>query len=249
MEHAYYAEYRTIEERHWWFIGRRTVLLRVLGRCLNGAGGERRILDVGCGTGAMLQQLAAFGTVDGLDADETAVRFCRERGLARVELLSSDRLPKESGSFDLVTALDVLEHVDDDRSLLLEVARVLRPDGAFLLTVPAYEALWGPQDEVSHHRRRYRAGQVRERVEGAGLRVVKLSYFNTLLFPPIAAVRLLRPRLPGKPRELQSDFTMTKPGRVNDLLARVFAAEAALVERWNLPFGVSILALAVKDRP
>ena len=246
MEQAYYAEYRAIEDRHWWFRGRRAVLLRLLDRHFPSRGAPKRVLDIGCGTGAMLQELGRYGTVDGVDADAEAVRFCRERGIERVRRLTSQTLPWEPESFDLVTALDVIEHIDDDRAVLAEVERVLRPGGTLLLTVPAYEALWGPQDEISHHKRRYRAGQVRERVERVGLRPVKLSYFNTLLFGPIAAVRLLRPG-GGDDGELKSDFTLTRPGRLNEVLARVFAAEAGLVERFSLPFGVSIVALARKD--
>ena len=193
----------------------------------------------------MLQQLSRYGTVDGVDSDPNAVSFCRERGIERVQRLTSQTLPWEAESFDLVTALDVIEHIEDDRAVLAEVRRVLRPGGTLLITVPAYQALWGPQDEISHHKRRYRARQVGERLTGAGLETIKLSYFNTLLFPPIAAVRVLRPHRPG--RELKSDFTLTQPGRLNDVLARAFAAEAALVARFNLPFGVSIVAIARKD--
>jgi SAM-dependent methyltransferase len=217
VEHGYYAEYRAIEERHWWFRGRREVLLRLLDRRLPPGDASRRVLDIGC-----------------------------ERGVERVQRLESQTLPWEAETFDLVTALDVIEHIDDDLAILREVERVLRPGGTALLTVPAYEALWGPQDEISHHKRRYRAGQLRERMEEAGLAPLKLSYFNSLLFPPIAAVRLLRPRRAGD-GELKSDFTLTRPGRLNEVLARVFASEAALVERWNLPFGVSIVALARKE--
>ncbi|MDQ4048610.1 MAG: class I SAM-dependent methyltransferase [Actinomycetota bacterium] len=245
MEQDYYAEYREIEDWHWWFQGRRKILFRLLDRHPGPADASRRVLDIGCGTGAMLQPLSRYGTVDGVDADPNAVRFCRERGVEGVRRLSSETLPWEPEVFDLVTALDVIEHIDDDRAFLEETHRVLRPRGTLLLTVPAYELLWGPQDEISHHKRRYRAGELRERVEGVGLRLARLSYFNTLLFPAIAAVRLLRPRR-APDRELRSDFALTGPGRLNEILARVFASEAALVERWRLPFGVSIVALARK---
>jgi SAM-dependent methyltransferase len=248
VEQRYYAEYRDVEDRHWWFTGRRTILLRVLDEQLSYGSGppSRRILDLGCGTGAMLEALTRYGSVQGADADAEAIRFCKARGIERVQRLESDVLPWADGSFDVVAALDVLEHIGNDRAMFDEVARVLRPGGTFVLTVPAYQALWGPQDEISHHERRYRAGQVRERIGGAGLRLKKLSYFNTLLFPPIATVRLLR-RWGRRGVELKSDFTMSRPGRVNDLLAGIFSSEAAVVARWNLPFGVSILGIAVKD--
>jgi SAM-dependent methyltransferase len=248
VEQRYYAEYRTVEERHWWFLGRRAILLRLLDRHFPVGDPSRRVLDIGCGTGAMLQQLERYGRAEGVDSDGDAVRFCRDRGIERVRRLEGDGLPWESATFDLVTALDVIEHIDDDVAMLGEIHRVLRPGGMLLLTVPAYEALWGPHDEINHHKRRYRARRVRERVEGTGLRVVRLSYFNSLLFPPIAAVRLLRPR--RATGEAKSDFALNPSGRGNALLAGIFGSEAGLVERWNLPFGVSILCLAqVTPRP
>ena len=198
----------------------------------------------------MLGHLARFGHAQGIDADAEAIRFCRERGVEEVRHVPPGPLPFAGGAFDLVTALDVVEHIDDDAAAVTEIARVLRPGGLALLTVPAFPSLWGRQDEIAHHRRRYRALGLRALVTGAGLEPEHLTYFNTLLFPPIAAVRLARRgarrgQTPGSP-ELRSDFALTRPGRLDTLLARVFAAEAPLVARGRLPFGVSLLALARK---
>ena len=247
MEERYYEEYFEVEDRHWWFAGRRRIFLRLLDRHLGPAEGRpRRVLDAGCGTGTMLRHLARYGEPEGMDADARAVELCHQRGLDRVRLVESPPLPWEDGTFDLVTALDVVEHADDDRALLRELARVTRPGGLVLVSVPAFTWLWGPQDEISHHKRRYVARELEQRVRGAGLEPRHVSYFNTLLFPPIAAVRLLRPLLPRRSGELRSDFELTKPGRLNDLLGRVFGAEARAVERLRLPFGVSILAVAAR---
>ena len=246
MRRDFYAEYFEVEDRHWWFVGRREILLRTLDRHLPAPpnGRPRRVLDVGCGTGTMLRHLARYGVVEGVDADEEAVRFCRERGLEHVQRADVP-LPFEEGAFDLITMLDVLEHVDDDTGMLADLHRVLRPGGVLLITVPAFRCLWGRQDEISHHKRRYRARELRRRAADAGFALRRLSYFNTLLFPGIAAIRLLRRARPA-PAELQSDFELTRPGRLNDLLGRVFALEGPVVERTSLPFGVSILALAEK---
>jgi SAM-dependent methyltransferase len=154
-------------------------------------------------------------------------------------------LPFEDNTFDLVTALDVVEHIEDDRGALRELYRVIRPGGMLMISVPAYKFLWGAQDEISHHKRRYTTPEIRERMIEAGFKVRRLSYFNTFLFPAIAGIRVLRPYKPGS-ADLKSDFTMTKPGPANTLLGTVFALEAPVVERTNLPFGVSILCLANK---
>jgi SAM-dependent methyltransferase len=238
-----------VEDVHWWFVGRRRILLQVLDRYLGkGAAEGRRILDVGCGTGTMLSYLADYGKAQGVDIDEEAIGYCRERGLTDVRLGSAETLPFEDGSFDLVTALDVVEHLDDDMAALREFRRVLQPGGTLLVTVPAHPFLWGDQDEVNLHRRRYLAPQVRERLAGAGFEVQRVTYINAFMFPPIAAVRMLR-RLEHRlrPRTAAlSDFRYPAPRPVNFLLGWIFGIEAPIVRRVDIPFGVSILAVGRK---
>lgn len=248
MEREFYSEYFAIEDKHWWFVGRRRLLLRVLDRFLGKSEARRRILDIGCGTGTMLGYLSRYGDAQGAEADEQAVRFCRLRCAGKVTQLTDTSLPFPDASFDVVTMLDVLEHIHDDLAALGEVRRVLRTGGIFVATVPAYEFLWGPQDVISHHKRRYLAGQLKLRLETSKLCVKKLSYFNSLLFPFIAAVRILRrPALNVRGEtELKSDFTMTKPGPLNQLLSVLFSVESLLITKMNFPFGVSILAVAEK---
>lgn len=246
MKESFYAEYFRIEDRHWWFVGRRRIIFAVLDAHLAPAADGRtpRVLDMGCGTGTMLGHLQRLGEVEGVDADEQAVRYCHTRGHARVQLLESDALPFPDDSFDLLTALDVLEHIEDDHRALEEVARVLRPGGVFLATVPAYPWMWGAQDEISHHYRRYTRRELERRILGAGLGLERLTHFNTILFAPIAAVRLARRLRPpeGEPR---SDFQVTGgKGAANRLLASVFSTEAGWLRTRDLPFGVSLLALA-----
>lgn len=243
MQTDFYAEHFELEDWHWWFTGRHRILMGVLDRHLPPGGAEgRRLLDFGCGTGTMLRSLVRYGEAVGVDADAEAIRFCRRRGLKDVQHLESDELPFDDDAFDVVTAFDVLEHIDDDARALREIRRVLRPGGTLLLSVPAYRFLWGPQDEIAHHKRRYTAGQVSRRAAAAGFAQRRVSYFNTFLSPVIAGVRLVRPYRPGS-QDLKSDFTMTSPGLLNALLTRVFASETHLVERFDLPFGISILGL------
>jgi SAM-dependent methyltransferase len=196
----------------------------------------------------MLSYLASYGQAQGVDIDEEAVGYCHERGLLDVRLGAADTLPFDGASFDLVTALDVLEHLDDDSAALREIGRVLRPGGQLLITVPAHRFMWGDQDEVNQHKRRYVAAEVHDRLTATGFQVLRLSYMNAFLFPPIAAIRLLR-RLEHRLRPgttQKSDFRYPAPRPLNFLLALIFGAEAPIVRRVNIPFGVSILALARK---
>jgi SAM-dependent methyltransferase len=137
----------------------------------------------------------------------------------------------------------VLEHIEDDGGALREVARVLRPGGTLLATVPAFGWMWGAQDEISHHFRRYTAGELRKLICGARFETERLTYFNTILFPPIAAIRVARRVWQGE-SDTRSDFEMTQPGVVNRMLAGVFSSEARWLRRRDLPVGVSLLAVA-----
>jgi len=245
MDREFYAEYSQIEDTHWWFRGRREIFTRILAPFANGP--RLRILDIGFGTGAMLTFLSRYGSVVGMDMSVDAVRFARERCDRPMLLGDITQVPLATASLDLVTAFDIVEHVDDDAAALAELARVCRPGGHVLLTVPAFQFLWGNQDVISHHKRRYTLADLEGRVRTAGFVPRRLSYFNALLFPVVAAVRVAR-RLRGEPKgEIKSDFTMTKPGFVNDTLTRVFAAEGRLLTRWRLPVGVSIVCLAERQ--
>ena len=243
MEERLYEEYARIQDHHWWFYGRRAIVTAAVERWLDEPqGGSRRILDVGCGPGTNLALLRNFGSVDGVDTDPAAVAFCKRRGEQAVRLAEGTRLPFPDESFDLLTMLDVLEHIEDENAALKEAARVLAPGGSLLVTVPAYMWMWGVQDDIAHHRRRYTARRLRRALRRSGLQPVHSSYFNTLLFGPIAAIRVAR-RLRGS-RPGHSDFEVGRHAHVDRVLGAVMAAEAIPCTRIGLPFGVSILAHA-----
>lgn len=245
MREDFYAEYNRIEDRHWWFVGRRRIFLSLLDRHLGpDPGGERRVLDVGCGTGTMVGHLSRYGRAEGVDFEPAAVEYCHARGITAVTQAQIPPLPYEDDRFGLVTAYDFLEHLDERAATLEEIRRVLAPRGLFMISVPAFQSLWGNQDVIAHHKLRYRAGQLRNDLIAAGFVPERVTYFNTLLFPPIAAVRLARRLLPD-PETPRSDFEMTdESGFVNRTLSRVFSSEAGLLRRRDLPFGVSVLAIA-----
>ncbi len=166
----------------------------------------------------------------------------RARGRSRLHCAPADALPFADAQYDLLTLLDVIEHIDDDRAALVESRRVLKPGGTVLIMVPAYTWMWGRQDEIAHHKRRYTRPRLVSLLADSGFEVLRATYFNTLLFPPIAAIRLAR-RVIGDDAET-SDFELSRPGPLNTLLARAFSFEARLLDRVRFPFGVSVLVIA-----
>jgi SAM-dependent methyltransferase len=250
MERDFYEETFRAESRSWWHLGRRAVLARVLERGLAeaGMGGDIELLDVGCGTAGTTAFLAAGRRVVGCDAAPEALALARHRGLAGLVRADAAALPFSAARFDVALALDVLEHHDDDRAVAAEAWRVLRPGGLLLATVPAFAALWGPHDVLSHHRRRYRLPELTRILHAAGFEIRRASYFNSALFPIVLAVQLVRRLLrAGGPAAAASDLPRRMPRLLNSALAVAFAAERHVVSRVRLPFGVS--ALAVARRP
>jgi SAM-dependent methyltransferase len=240
MEHTYPILYE-VEQSHWWHVGRRRIIAGfVEAICRNVKDRRPRILDVGCGTGANLLMLSKYGDAEGVDISEDALAFCRERGLQKVTHGAAEELPYDDGTFDLVTALDVVEHIDDDAAGLREMRRVLRPGGHVLLFVPTFMFLWGLQDDVSNHRRRYRLSELRKVLEAAGFEVERSTYANIMFFMPILLIRQLM-RVTGLKAETENNINVPA---LNGVFGWLLGSESTILRYTNLPFGVSGLCVA-----
>lgn len=239
-----YARMYASEDSHWWYVGMRATMLGLLDKSLTPNGAAPRILDAGCGSGGLLTYLDQRGWGVGVDLSPVGLAFARQRGLPRLGLASVECLPFEAASFDVVTCVDVLYHlqVSEDRQALREFRRVLRPGGWLLVKVPAFEALRGQHDRTVHTRHRYTVDELRDKVTDAGFRVERATYANTLLLPLAAGKRALENVLPLAP-EGSSDVMM-RPVWLNAWLTHVLTLEARLAQRHDLPIGVSALALA-----
>jgi SAM-dependent methyltransferase len=244
VDNAVYDELAAVEDTHWWFLGRRRIVRDVLRRRLGRATAPRAIVDVGCGTGGMLGMLREFGDVTGLDASPIAVGYCEQRFGDSVEVRLG-RIPEDiPEGADVITAFDVVEHLEDDDRALAGIHDRLPPGGVFVCTVPAFPFLWSGHDVVHHHHRRYTQDVLRRRLEDAGFTVERISYFNTFLFPAAAAIRLLQRFVPGAPAG--SDASTPKPV-VNRLLLTLFASERFLLRWTTLPVGISLMAVCRRD--
>jgi 2-polyprenyl-3-methyl-5-hydroxy-6-metoxy-1,4-benzoquinol methylase len=244
MERAEFEAMAGMDERHWWYRGRRAVVRAMLDEL--DLPPAARILDAGCGSGLMLDELERYGTAFGVDSSSWAVAAARGRRHARVELATLEQLPYANGGFDLVTCLDVLEHVPDDEPALAELWRVTAPGGHLLLTVPAYQTLWSAHDVANHHFRRYRMRTLRVVALDTGWEIRRTSYFNSVLLPAAALVRVVRKLHKGDGR---SELSLT-PAPLDRVLALPLRLEAQLLRLgMKLPAGLSLLTLLQKPAP
>lgn len=238
---AYRAIYEK-EDSHWWYLGRR----KVLSSLLNGLEppGDWKVLDVGCGTGGNFPFLEAYGSVEGCDYSEEAIRYCRMRGGHPVKEASIYELPYEDNSFDLVTCLDVIEHLRFDLPAFVEMRRVLKEGGHLLATLPAGPQYYSDFDCVAGHLRRYRLPEARELLSRGGFEINRLTCY-TVLVHPLTRYYMWRGNIVGGRGKFTEGFdTIFAPA--NRLLKLVLDLEAWIVSRWDLSRGASMAVLAVK---
>jgi len=245
MQQHTYAIMDRVEDKHWWFVGRRAILESFVRGIVAKVGSQMssiRILDVGCGTGANLEMLSQFGEAEGVDVSDDALEFCRGKGL-NVQKGLAEKLPYEDGAFDVTTALDVVEHLDDDVAGLKEMFRVTKSGGYSLIFVPAFMWLWGVQDDISHHRIRYTKSQIIERLGKAGYSIERATYANWTFFAPILAGRTLM-KLTGIKPESENNVNVSA---LNGVFGRLFSSERFWLKNFNFPFGVSIVVVAKRN--
>jgi len=243
MEPAEYAKMAALQDRHWWFEAKRRMARELLGQHADSIG-SGRVLEVGCGTGAMVPALDPWGRVVGLDAYAPALSYLR--GASGVTG-DAQQLPFVDASFDLVGCFDLLYHkrVPRVQAALDEVVRVLRPGGLFVLTDSACPALYGRHDAAHHGARRFKRPELEGRCRDAGLAVLHATYFHTAVFPAVAAARLgARWLSPGATTPSGKSQLEPAAAWINWLMRAVYAVEAPIAARWSLPFGVSVAILA-----
>jgi SAM-dependent methyltransferase len=248
------------EDKHWWFASRTWALLGMLDRVVPGHDGSTglttglRVLDVGCGAGNMIHHLGRYGQVKGVEIDPRPIAVARQRGYDVEQGDATQTLPFEADSFDLVAALDLIEHNEDDTAILLECHRLLKPGGHIVITVPAFMWLWSNNDVINAHVRRYTAGGLRAKLQQVGFHIRRMTYNNFWVFPLAAVLILARRGTEREPQlashhldegEYQVEMEPAPP-LLNAILSVVGWVEAQILRWLNLPIGTSIICIAEK---
>lgn len=245
MDKAYETKYHRIEEDYWWFAGRRDIISRIVGAF------DKRsaMLDVGCSGGALLKDLKACGYdgLYGIDISEKAIDLCRKRDVGRALVMDGARLGFGNEKFDVVIVSDVLEHIGEDAAALAEWNRVLKKGGVLIVFVPAFGFLWSEHDDVNHHCRRYSRPGLTRLLKEANFRVCSSSYWNFTLFFPTSVLRIFQRLLLNRKRDKRDHLYNVNPG-VNSFLTRLLKIENLISMKAGFPFGVSVFAVAVKER-
>lgn len=243
MREDYEAKHHRLEKTHWFLTARRALVRRFL----QPRARDERIIDIGCSSGLLLQELREDGFTDltGVDVSESAIRECQRAGFTQAVLIDGERMPFADGTFAAAIASDVLEHIEDDRHALREWHRVIRPGGELILLVPAFPFLWSGHDVANKHFRRYRRRPLMALLLEAGFRLERVTYWNSLLFFPIALVRLVLRLWPAPETEPARDQLFEASALTNTLLRRSLGLESALIDHGNnLPIGVSLVIRA-----
>lgn len=246
MEHEVYRQLFEMEQDNWWHTGMRSIYYRQIQK-LRLSAAVQKVLDVGCGTGIWSKHLDWLGTIVGIDYSTEALAFCRARKLSHLARASACEIPFRSDTFSLVTALGIIEHIDEDQRMLSELHRVCRPGGYVLLLTSAYRFLWSYHDDFANHRRRYLCSELLRKVQKAGFEIHKISYMNSILFPGIAVVRTIQRFGIFRPRRAEDIFKVFDvKGVWNKMLHYILEIEAFLLQFISFPFGVGLLCIARK---
>lgn len=243
MQSTHYKDIFDNQDTHWWYRGMEEINVSLLRRYLSKKK-DLKILDAGCGSGAALNYLSAFGDVIGVDLSDDALAYARKKGKVKKADLSS--LPFKDGSFDVVFCMQVLYHmwVKDEKKVLSEFHRVLKNGGILLLQEPALNWIKGNEDKIAFGKRRYKAEELKKQLEESSFKIIKLSYINFFLFPLILISRL--PEILGIRKIKPVSDIFQFPHIVDFFLFNILRSEAYLLKYINFPYGMDVICIAKK---
>lgn len=247
MNNNLLRKFNQIEKIHWWWEGRRQILLQLITPKKN-----QKILDIGFGTGetmTYLKKILPKPDLYGVDTSPVAVRFAKSRGHKNAQKGSATKLPYKARTFDTTLVLDVIEHIEDDQQVINEMFRVLKPGGEAIITVPALPFIWSKHDSGQGHKRRYTRRRLVKLAKTAGFKVKFISYFNSFLSPLIVLIRLigrLKPFNGLNEYDSKLNYDLSRKKIINFLLKSMFVGEIKLLKWVRYPIGISVAAKFVK---
>lgn len=241
-EIVYHTNYQ-LEDNYWWFLARREIISKTIKKSLKIATDEY-ILDVGCGTCGMAEYLSKDFNVVAIDTSELALEYCKKRGVEHSFLSTLDSFPKGQYNIKAITILDVIEHIEDDKSIVEQLYDSLPTGGYLIASVPAYQFLWSFHDEVHKHYRRYSLSNFKRLISNAGFQIQFATYFNSFLFPVALAKRFIDKLFS---LEKKNEYAIEiVPKSINTIFTKIFEFEKTFFPKVSFPFGLSILLIAKK---
>lgn len=241
------TEYATMAEReqtYWWHLGRLRIIETYIRKAQNNKK-NLKVMNIGCGTGGTIDMLETFGVVDNVDISDEAIKFMKGRGYKRITKVNDIHLPFKDKSYDLVGAFDVLEHIDDQMAALKEWKRILKDDGAIVITVPAYQWLWTDHDISLHHKRRYTTKRLTEVAKQVGLKAERKSYAIVFSLPLVAGFRFINKAL-GRKADSETSY-VDVPKWVNTAFTKLLYAESKMHNIMPFPLGTSVVTILRKS--
>ena len=247
MDKDLYKPHYEAEKKGWWAVGRRNLITKNI-KSIWKSSEQPVILDFGCGTGGMLDELKIIGVTYGCDTEDLAIEFCKQRGLENIKKLQGNRLPYNDNSFDIIVTMDVLEHIENDKNTINELNRILKNEGFIFVTVPAFMSLWTTRDVRLHHFRRYTKKELQNKIREAGFKIKKCSYMHLFYFLPLLILYKIKFIFKKKENtsDIKTDFSVV-PSFINFLLIKALNLETFILKFINFPFGVSLFCIAKKE--
>ena len=243
-----YERNYSLEQRYWWFVGVRA-MVRSLLSLTGGNGSLGKVLDLGCGTGALLDQLRGCSAeLWGLDVSQEGLKFCAIRGHKKLVLADATRIPFRQNYFDVITAIGLIEHLDDDQLFLYEVKRLLKPNGTLILLTSSFPYLWSMHDTANEHKRRYYLRELNRQINEVGFQTIRFSHLNFFLFPIIAPLLVLHRKIYGIESAHPERILPSMPSVINLILTWLLLCEARLMRWVTLPWGISMIGVFKKAR-
>lgn len=234
-------KYDKLGRDHWWLTSKYTILSDLLKRCYSKSYPDK-MLDIGCGSGVFLDHLKKFNNdAFGLDLNYDILKvFCKRNHDVKTVVADAVDLPFKKSSFDLVTLIDVLEHVDDDTGLITGIKKILNPGGLLLISVPAYNALYGKHDRLYGHKRRYNRKELTSLLEKTGFKILRTTYFQPAFVIPLWFKRKIFVSVSDK-----DDFS-TVPRPINQILTKLLCMEKYFLRKFDIPFGTTLACFCKK---